>query len=201
MAQQQNSEDPTGVSSEQEAEGHTPTNVVRARERKANAAIQLKLAGATWEEVAQSLGYPTARTAIVATEKALEKQLADAGTRDQMRALAGARLERLIRAVWHKAIDPESPEQLQAVTKAKELVDRHAKLFGLDAPTEVVVHSPTTTELEAWVARIVSHQTAPVEEFDIIAGSVIPPAQEDEVALEWQDDDEDGDGGAVPARV
>ena len=48
-------------------------------------------------------------------------------------------------------------------------MDRHAKLYGLDAPTEVVVHNPTQTELEAWVTRLLAATEPRVVGYDIIA--------------------------------
>lgn len=172
---QQDSSDPTGVRAP--ARNHeSPGNAAgRARARKTNAALQMRYAGATWNEIATALGYPTPRTAMIATEKALERELANADDREKMRKLAGARLERLIRAVWPKAIDPDSPDQMIAVGKAREVIADHRKLFGLDAPTEVVVHNPSQTELEAWVARVVAFQTPTVEEYDIITGEIEPP--------------------------
>jgi hypothetical protein len=167
--QEQNSEDPTGVSSNHD--GGPGDTRSRARQRKANAAIQLRLAGASYAEVAMTLGYPTPRTALVAVEKALERQLSY-DDREAMRRMAGARLERLLRGVWSKAVDPEHPEHLFAVTKAKELIDRYAKLYGLDAPTEVVVHNPTQTEIEQWVATVLAARALPVAEYDIIEGEV-----------------------------
>src|SRR5215475_7110801 len=122
----------------------------------------MRLAGATWHEIAVGLGYPTERQALVSTERALVKQLQSTDDREKMRRLAGARLERLLRSVWPKAIDPDHPDHLTAVTKAREIVDRHAKLFGLDAPQEIVVHSPTQTELEAWVARVIALEQPPI---------------------------------------
>ena len=171
--QEQDSNDPTGVKGK--AGGHkVPGNSVhRARSRKANAAVQLRLAGATWEEIAQSLGYPTARQALVATERALEKQLSTETDREKMRRLANARLERLLRSVWPKAVDPEHPDHLIALTKAREVIGDHRKLFGLDAPTEVVVHQPTMHELEQWVSRVVSASVPAVEEYDILEGEVV----------------------------
>jgi hypothetical protein len=173
LVQFQDGNDPTGVGGG--AKGHrSPGNEAsRARARKSNAAIQLRLAGATWEEIAISLGYPTPRQALVATERALEKQLDTDIDREKMRRLANARLERLLRSVWTKAIDPEHPDHLIAVTKAKELIDRHAKLFGLDAPTEVVVHTPTQQELEVWVSKVVLALNPPIEEYDILDGEII----------------------------
>ena len=167
---QQDSGDPTGVSG-QSGKGHG-SELARARSRKANAAVQMRLAGATWAEIATALGYPTPRQALIATEKALVKQLDSDEDKAKMRKIAGARLERLLRSVWPKAIDPDNPDHLLAVTKARELVDRHAKLYGLDAPTEVVVHNPTQTELEAWVTRLLAATEPRVVGYDIIAGEV-----------------------------
>ena len=167
---QQDSTDPTGVADNRYNQSGNRVGAsvaTRARSRKANAAIQLRLAGATWEEIAQSLGYPTARLALVATEKALEKQL-NTEDRDKMRRLAGMRLERLLRGIWTKAIDPDHPEHLLATTKAREAIADYRKLYGLDAPTEVIVHSPTVAEIERWVSSVVSYSVPQVEEYDII---------------------------------
>jgi peptidyl-tRNA hydrolase len=80
--------------------------------------------------------------------------------------------------VWAKAVNPADPEHLLAVTKAREIVDRQAKLYGLDAPTEVIVHNPTATEIEAWVAKVVSVGAPPVPEYDIITGQVLSVTDE-----------------------
>jgi hypothetical protein len=167
---QQDSSDPTGVSGES-GQGHGK-ELAKARARKANAAVQMRLAGATWGEIAQALGYPTPRQALIATERALVKQLDNNEDREKMRKVAGARLERLLRSVWPKAIDPDSPDHLIAVGKARDLVDRHAKLYGLDAPTEVVVHTPTQTELESWVTRLLATSEPRVVGYDIVAGEI-----------------------------
>ena len=170
--QYQDSSDPTGVHGETGAE--VPGNSVsRARMRKANSALQMRLAGATWNEIATALGYPTARTALVATEKALERELRHTDDREKMRRLAGARLDRLLRSVWSKAIDTQSPDQLLAVSKAREVIADHRKLFGLDAPVEVVVHNPTQAELEAWVAKVSQVAIPKVPEYNIVTGEVI----------------------------
>src|SRR5262245_42919969 len=165
---QQDSTDPTGVSAPTKHWKDPGNSAGHARTRKANAALQMRYAGATWAEIAMGLGYPTPRAALVATEKALERELANADDREKMRKLAGARLERLIRAVWPKAIDPDSPDQMVAVSKAREVIADHRKLFGLDAPTEVIVHNPSQAELEAWVAKVVAFHTPEVVEYDII---------------------------------
>lgn len=189
---QQDSGDPTGVSGES-GKGHGK-ELAKARARKSNAAVQMRLAGASWGEIAQALGYPTPRQALVATERALVKQLDTADDREKMRKVAGARLERLLRSVWPKAIDPDSPDHLLAVSKAREIVDRHAKLYGLDAPTEVVVHNPTQNELESWVTRLFAAAEPQVVGYDIIAGEV-------ESSSVTEPGDEEGPDGGVAAMV
>lgn len=173
MAHAQDPTDPTGVSNTYRGtRGHiNPENATRARQRKTHAAIAMRLGGGTWAEIALTLGYPTPRAACVAVERSLEKEL-DTADREHLRRLAGARLDRLLRSVWPKAVDENSPEQMVAVSRARDLVADHRKLFGLDAPTEVVVHNPTQAEIEAWVATVVSVQPY-VAEHDIIDGEVV----------------------------
>jgi|SRR5262245_10140153 len=167
--------DPTGVSGTSRDHGKA---LGSARSRKAAAGLQMRLAGATWTEIAVALGYPTERSALVAVERALVKQLETTEDREKMRRLAGARLERLIRAAWPTAIDPNHPDQLVALSKCREVVADHRKLFGLDAPTEVVVHQPTLTELEGWVSRVLAVNTPQVIEYDILDGDVVSDTEE-----------------------
>lgn len=161
---QQDSTHPTGISDD------TPrgnSDVMRARDRKANSALQMRIAGASWEDIATVLGYPTARAALVSTERALEKELKTEESQSHMRSIAGQRLDRLLRAIWKKAINEEHPDQMAAVDRARLLIDRHAKLYGLDAPTEYVVTSPAQAELEKWVSSVISVQRPALEEADI----------------------------------
>jgi hypothetical protein len=149
----------------------TDANVQRLR--KADAALSLRLSGASWGDIAQTVGYPTPRTAMLAVEKALIRQLNTDDDRDKMRVVAGARLERLLRAIWAKALNPNDPEQMVAVARARDIIDRHAKLYGLDAPTEVVVHSPTQSDLEDWVLRMTATLVPDVDEPDIFDAEIV----------------------------
>lgn len=168
MAHEQDPSDPTGISV---PEGADPTSAARPRERKANAAIELKLAGYSWEDIAEIMGYPDAQRAQVALETALEKQLAtDPQMRAKLREYTGRRLERLLRAVWAKAIDPSHAEQMVAHQRALAVIDRHSKLYGLDAPTEVTVHTPTASRLQNFVAEVLAAKRDLAEEDDIFEG-------------------------------
>lgn len=132
----------------------------RTPARQANAALALRLAGAGYDEVADMLGLASAGAARTAAESALEARAWDDVTgREKLRAENGARLERLLRSVWAKATNPDDPEHLVAVRVARDVIDRHCRLYGLDAPAEVVIHSPTTHEIDAWVAGMISAST------------------------------------------
>jgi anti-sigma factor RsiW len=159
----QDSSDPTGVNDE----GKPGTKVTRARDRKAAAALQMRLSGAEWEDIAQVLGYPTPRAALVAYESAMEKQLETPESREELRRLARLRYERLLRGIWAKAIDPKDPEHLAAATKAKEIISQITRLEGSEAPQEVAIYSPSASELETWVAEQVNRTVPQLEEADI----------------------------------
>ena len=177
MVTRQQRSAPGGVADPARPLKNPGTDAVAARRRKADAALSMSLSGATWGEIAETLGFATARQARTATERALVRQLERDDDREKMRAMAGARLERLLRGVWTKAINPEDPEQMTAVRTSRELIADHSKLFGLNAPTELLVHSPTQSELEDWVLRMTATMVPEVVEDDIYEAEVVEPRE------------------------
>lgn len=182
MPHEQDPTHPEGVSGDEQA--------LRPRERKANAALEMRLMGYQWDEIAEVVGYPDAQRAQVAFENALEKQLADdPDSRKALRQITSRRYERLLRGVWKKALDPENAEQMIAQRRALDILAAQAKLLGLDAPAEVVIHAPTNTMLQEWVSGVLSKGNT-AEEGDIFGPGVIE--------AEWEEvDDEQGDEDAV----
>lgn len=129
--------------------------------RAGAAAVQLRVSGASFEDIAVTLGLRNARAALTAVQRELEAQAKlDVHNRDRLRQEESMRLEALMASVWAKATDPYCDEHLPAIRTAVTIIDRHARLHGLDAPSEVVVHTPTQTELDQWVATMVA-QTMP----------------------------------------
>lgn len=146
---------PTEISSD----SHVP--------RTAAAALALRLAGAGYDEVADALGLTSARVAREHAETALAARAwGDKSGREQLRAENGARIERLLRSVWGKATNPDHPDHLPAIRVARELIDRHCRLYGLDAPSELVVHTPTSNEIESWVAQVVTMRAGDFAELE-----------------------------------
>lgn len=168
--QAQDSTHETGVRGE--VEHRDGSNVYRARNRKAAAALQMQVAGAELSDIAEVLGYPTERAVRVAIEQALERELHEE-SKETLRKMVASRYNRLLRAAWEKAIDGNCPDQAIFMLRAKDITDSFVKLYGLAAPQEVVMYSPAQQELEAWVARAISSTVPAVEEGDIFDGEVI----------------------------
>jgi hypothetical protein len=144
--------------------------------RTGAAAVQLRVSGASYSDIALTLGLRNARTALtmVTKELALQGEGED-DARDRLRNEESARLMHLLGPVMTRASDVMDPEHLAAVRTAVTIIDRRIKLLGLDAPTEITIHTPTQTELDNWVTAMVveAMPNAALEEPDIIEGEVI----------------------------
>ncbi|TDC28494.1 hypothetical protein E1211_27815 [Micromonospora sp. 15K316] len=113
-----------GVSKAKQAE-------VSERRRKA---ISLKLAGLSWQAVADQLGYRSRGAACQDVSRALEQYRRDEAQQVEMlRHVEGERYDRLQAAFWPKALqgDPKSADVILKVMAGR------SKLFGLDAPAKV----------------------------------------------------------------
>jgi hypothetical protein len=120
-----------------------------------------RVAGATWAEAAAIAGYTNGENAARAVRQTY-------GTlpevdRLRLRALWRERLE----VLWTQAHRDALDRQPGAITSAVRVAQAAAKLDGLDAPTEILVHEPTQRELDTWVARAVGITTVELDEADI----------------------------------
>lgn len=140
--------------------------------RRADAALQLRVAGTGFDDIATTLGYKNGNYVRGLIERALADNV-DEETRDLQRELAGRRLERLLRSVWPKANDPSHPEHLPAVREARALIDRHIRLYGLDQMPDVIIHTPGDDELLRWVSEVLSYTATKVEEANVVDAEVV----------------------------
>lgn len=130
------------------------------------AAAKLRVRGADYADIAETLGYLNPQAARAAVEIALANMNPEEDLTSQ-RQLADARLEALLRSVSKNALSPTvTIEKLNQKTGemveekvlneaqipyAKiylSIVDRIIKLKGLDAPTQIELHSPDAIEFE-----------------------------------------------------
>lgn len=116
-----------------------------------NRALELRMAGASAQQIAEILDYPSPSAAAHGAVQALRREDARlADSREQVRSLQLARLERIIRAIWPNVIAGD----LFAIDRALKIFERQARLLGLDAPTQVTLTDETKTDLMRMVAQL-----------------------------------------------
>jgi len=121
---------------------------VFAKERKV---LELRQMGITFDVIAEEAGYASPGSAYNAYKRALLRTLQEPA--DQIREFETARLDRLISGVWEKALNGEIP----AIMAVLKILERRAKLLGLDAPSKVqqeVTIFEGGSEIDAEVRRL-----------------------------------------------
>jgi hypothetical protein len=133
----------------------TPAQRQDEAEVKALRAVELRLAGATFQRIAEALGYADKSGAKKAYERALASLRDDlAPSIAQHRTEQLLRVETLLVGLWGKARDPNNPDQLRATDSIRRLLERQAKLLGLDAPVKVQVSDEIDEQIEALLSQM-----------------------------------------------
>lgn len=140
-------------------------------------AMDLRAKGHTWAEIAKLAGYNRMQSAQAAVKLAMDRQEHESA--DNLRAVELARLERLHRAWYSKALDGDK-DAAGVILRTSE---RRCKLMGLDAPTLLQAVPPTMTREEAEAALLerlgrlpaITHEA---EEVDVTAVTVVTDARQ-----------------------
>jgi hypothetical protein len=92
--------------------------------------------GANYPEIADEFGVsiPTARMAV---ERVLADSLDDTEDKTKQRQRVSLQLDAFLRSVVDRALDKQDDQQLAFLRAAMMVVDRKARLLGLDAPINV----------------------------------------------------------------
>lgn len=93
--------------------------------------VELRRTGATWEGIAQAVGYSNAGGAYKAYQRAMARVF-DQPVKE-LRNAELDRLDRLQRAFWKGAVDGN----VRSADFILRVIDKRAKLLGLDAPTKI----------------------------------------------------------------
>jgi len=104
------------------------TRQVRAHERHLQA-LELRKAGVTYEVIATQLGYANASGARKAVVSALKATLREPAA--ELRELELARLDAMLLPLWR----PVQAGDEKAVDRALRIMERRARLLGLDRKT------------------------------------------------------------------
>lgn len=123
------------------SESPTSGRRAKAAERRREA-FRLRKEGATFREIGEALGVSgtAARKAILA-----ELETINADTREiagELIALEAARLDEAHKAIWPKV----EVGDLRAIDRMLKIMERRARLFGLDAPSKIAPTTPDGNE-------------------------------------------------------
>jgi hypothetical protein len=111
----------------------TSPRVIHCRLRETEA-MALRLAGSTFEEIAASLGFRSRAGAFASITRALDRCQREPCP--SLRKLEAERLDAMQQAIWPLAVG--DPPDLPAVLAMLKLMERRARLLGLDTPSQVV---------------------------------------------------------------
>lgn len=125
--------------------------------RREQQAVALRAAGATYLEVGRALGMDRSNAHKMVL-RALARDHSDAV--DDLRRTESERLDRMQRAVWVEATQGNLP----AVDRVLRIMERRARLFGLDAPQRHVVTSELDESIEGLLAELQTLPPVPAPE-------------------------------------
>ena len=101
-------------------------------------AVDMRLGGASYRQISKALGVP-----LATTHRHVQRMLTEyAETATQLRDMEVARLDRLLMGHWTKAIGGD----VNATRTVLSIMDRRAKLLGLDAPPRI--------DLTGWIREM-----------------------------------------------
>jgi DNA-binding CsgD family transcriptional regulator len=114
--------------------------------RRERDAIELRMAGATYEDIGEMLGMNKAgaQKAVKRAMEKLKQEIIEGG--DTLKAIEIARLDRMQEGIW-KLATGKFPD-VKAIDMILKIMDRRAKLLGLDVVTE-------TTEPRKTIVRVI----------------------------------------------
>ena len=108
-------------------------------QQKAQRALDLRLAGKSFDAIAKALGYASRSGAFMAVDELIKARVADATEgADELRRLELERLDVMAAGLWPSA----SKGNPAAVDRMLKIQERRAKLLGLDAPAKQEVSGP-----------------------------------------------------------
>lgn len=134
------SETPERVPHPRQVRGRAPATM-KAAERLAKA-LNLRRAGASYEQIARECGWASKGTAHRAITAAMAKQATEtAESAEAMRAMEGERLDALQMQMWKLAMAKETDDatRMAAVDRLVRIMERRARLYGLDLPVDLRV--------------------------------------------------------------
>lgn len=134
-----------------QGESKTSQRRIEAVEKQKQA-LELRKAGATYEAIAKKLEYANASGAEHAIKAALKATVQDSA--DSVRHLEVERLDAMLLGLWKMV----NSGNLGAVDRVLRIMERRAKLLGLDAPAKTYSKVEITDPYSEMIKRIRSER-------------------------------------------
>jgi hypothetical protein len=133
---------------------------IDARKREAKV-FELRIQGYTFEQIASEVGYQGTSGAWQAYRRARESMIFESV--EEARQLELLRLDEMMFALWDRAIGGDLP----SASCVLKIMDRRAKLLGLDKPEKIEVNKWDFdgADLDAEVQKLVTMMNEREEEF------------------------------------
>jgi hypothetical protein len=118
--------------------GNRP-DLALARAKRCEQAIRMHLAGLTYKEIADTLGYSNSKAAHRAVWAYIERQAPKENVQ-QMRMLEGRRYDQMTALLWSKVTKDSPPgELLPILDRVLRLSQARRQLWGLDLQPQLVI--------------------------------------------------------------
>jgi hypothetical protein len=141
---------------------HVPAN-------RTAAALQLRLQGAGYDNIAEVLGLASPAEARKFVDKALAEMPTDMESVERIRDLESRRIERILVSLMKRGTNPKDPDHLAYARTALAAIKQQTDLYGAAMPTKVdISYNPSAQQLEQWVSQIGAAMHKNVVEGDII---------------------------------
>jgi hypothetical protein len=121
--------------------------------RRVAAALNLYLAGANYIEIANTLNYASPQAAQLAVERAMAEVDFPDADKSAARQKMSLQLDMLLKATVPKALKQARDDQLAYVQTTVKILERKAKLLGLDAPTQIAIN-PDDRQMDTLVMSV-----------------------------------------------
>jgi hypothetical protein len=127
----------------------TPDPDVLAKEAEV---VKLRRGGLTWDLIAERVGYAFPSAAHAAYQRAAQRVVAE--DIEAIRQVETERLDLAQSAIWGKVLQGDNP----SITNLLRIMERRAKLLGLDQPTRIQAEVVTydADSIDARLADIIS---------------------------------------------
>jgi hypothetical protein len=171
---------PPEIVAEMEAVYNEPYSITDARvagqntkSTKGLAAAVMAASGAEMQEIADVLGFNSARHAELAVQRALADKF-DSWDKETLKQLFMARLEGLWRGAYARSQSKGYFAREAAAKTALATLQEQIKFAGVATPSEHIIHSPAATEINILIQTLTDQQVSRLpQEVDVLEGHVV----------------------------